>query len=137
MSLLDATLAAGRREAEARMRETVHLYSQAEDTFNRTTGVTTPGAQTTLYAGSARVKAITQSTGEDTEVGEREVVLREYEVSLPWSTPLPPGTRLLPGMRIEVTASPDARMTGLILWVTGASFSDQSTAWRIRTEDRS
>ncbi|MFJ5973515.1 DUF6093 family protein [Streptomyces sp. NPDC093060] len=137
MSQLDATLAAGRREAEARMRDTVRLYSQAPDSFNRATGQTASGAQTTLYSGKARVKAIAASTGRETEAGEREIVLREYEVHLPWSTALPGGLRVLPGMRIEVTASPDARMVGLILWVTGATFSDQSTAWRIRTEDRS
>jgi hypothetical protein len=137
VSLLDATLAAGRREAEARMRDTVRLYSQAPDGFNRATGATTPGAQTTLYSGKARVKAIAASTGQETEAGEREVMLREYEVHLPWSTSLPAGMRGLPGMRIEVTTSLDARMAGLILWVTGATFSDQSTAWRIRTEDRS
>ena len=119
------------------MRDTVRLYSQAADGFDRTNGNTVPGAQTMLYTGKARVKAIAQSTGEETEAGERELVLREYEVSLPWSTTLPGGTRVLPGMRVEVTASPDARMVGLVLWVTGASFSDQSTAWRIRTEDRS
>ena len=137
MSSLDTLLAAGRRAAEARMRDMVRLYSQAADTFNRTTGDSTPGAQTTLYSGKARVKAIAQSTGEETEAGERELVLREYEVQLPWSTALPGGMRVLPGMRVEVTASPDARMVGLVLWVTGAAFSDQSTAWRIRTEDRS
>jgi hypothetical protein len=137
MSLLDAALAAGRAEAEARMRDTVRLYTQAPDTFNRSTGTTTPGAQTTLYAGKARVKAIAQSTGEEKESGEREVVVREYEVHLPWATPLPGGTRVLPGARVEVTASLDARMAGLVLWVSGAAFSAQSTAWRIRTEDRS
>ena len=137
MSILDATLAAGRREAEARMRDMVRLYEQAPDTFNRSTGSTVPGAQTTLYAGKARVKAIAQSTGQEAEAGERELVLREYEVSLPWATALQDGARVLPGMRVEVTASPDARMTGLVLWVTGAAFSDQSTAWRIRVEDRS
>lgn len=137
MTALDAVLVAGRRAAEARMRDTVHLYTQAADSFDRSTGTTTPGAQTTLYAGKARVKAIAASTGEEKDAGEREVLLREYEVHLPWSTALPGGTRVLPGMRIEVTASPDARMVGLILWVTGATFSDQSTAWRIRTEDRS
>lgn len=137
MSLLDDTLAAGRREAEARMRDTVRLYMQADDDFDRTTGSSIPGAQTTLYAGKARIKTIAAATGQDTEAGEREIVLREYEVALPWSTPLPPGTRILPGARIEVTASPDARMVGVVLWVTGASFSDQSTAWRIRVEDRS
>lgn len=137
MTSLDTVLAAGRRAAEARMRDTVRLYSQAADTFNRTTGTSTPGAQTTLYNGKARVKAIAASTGEEKDAGEREVLLREYEVHLPWSMSLPSGTRVLPGMRVEVTASPDARMVGLVLWVTGATFSDQSTAWRIRTEDRS
>lgn len=134
---LDTLLASGRAAAEARMRDTVRLYTQAADVFDRTTGTTTAGAKTTLYTGRARVKAIAQSTGEDIPAGEREVVLREYEVSLPWSTTLPNGTRVLPGHRIEVTSSPDARMTGLTLWVIGASFSDQSTAWRIRVEDRS
>jgi len=119
------------------MRDTVRLYSQAADVFDRTTGNTVPGAQTDLYAGKARVKAIAASTGEEAEAGERELVLREYEVQLPWATSLPPGVRVLPGMRIEVSASPDARMVGLVLWVTGTSFSDQSTAWRIRSEDRS
>jgi hypothetical protein len=137
MSSLDTLLAAGRKAAENRMRDSVRLYSQAADTFDRATGNTVPGAQTDLYLGKARVKAIAASTGEEAEAAEREIVLREYEVQLPWSTPLPDGSRLLPGMRVEVTSSPDSRMGGLILWVTGAAFSDQSTAWRIRTEDRS
>jgi hypothetical protein len=119
------------------MRDTVRLYSQGPDVFDRSSGQSVPGTQTTHYMGKGRVKAIAASTGEEAEAGEREVVLREYEVQLPWSTPLPPGTRILPGMRIEVTASPDARMAGLILWVAGATFSDQATSWRIRTEDRS
>ncbi|MFJ2007406.1 DUF6093 family protein [Streptomyces chartreusis] len=133
---VDGALAAGRAAAEARMRDTVRLYSQAADGFDRTNGTTIPGAQTTLYTGKARVKAIAASTGEEAQAGERELVLREYEVSMPWATALPDGVRVLPGMRVEVTASEDARMAGLTLWVTGASFSDQSTAWRIRTEDR-
>ncbi|MER6435427.1 DUF6093 family protein [Streptomyces sp. NPDC001185] len=134
---VDGVLASGRAAAEERMRDTVRLYTQGPDVFNRSNGTTTPGPQTDLYTGKARVKSIAAATGEDAEAGQREVLLREYEVSLPWATPLPPGTRVLPGARIEVTASPDARMVGLVLWVLSASFSDQSTAWRIRTEDRS
>ncbi len=134
---VDGALAAGRAAAEARMRDTVRLYTEAPGTFNRGTGTTGPGTQTTLYTGKARVKALAAATGQEKEAGEREVVLREYEVSLPWATALQPGVRVLPGARIEVTASPDARMAGLVLWVLSASFSDQSTAWRIRTEDRS
>ena len=134
---LDTLLTAGRAAAEARMRDTVRLYTQGPDVFDRSNGTTAPGPQTELYSGKARVKALAAATGQEKEAGEREVVLREYEVSLPWATALQPGDRVLPGTRIEVTASSDARMAGLILWVLSASFSDQSTAWRIRTEDRS
>jgi hypothetical protein len=119
------------------MREQVRLYRQGPDVFDRTTGQTAPGPQTVFYTGKARVKGIAQSTGEDTGAGEREVVLREYEVGLPWATTLPPGVRILAGDRIEVLSSGDPRMGGLILWVVGAVFSEQSTAWRIRAEDRS
>lgn len=136
MSILDATLAAGRREAEARMRDQVRVYKQGPDAFDRTTGNTVPGPQTDLYVGMARVKGVAQSSGQDAQAGEREVVLREYEVALPWATVLPAGERLLPGARIEVTASEDPRMPGLILWATGAKFTDQATAWRISAEDR-
>lgn len=133
---VDGILAAGRATALARMRDMVRLYSQAPDSFDRVTGTTVPGVVTVLYEGLARVKAVA-AAGEDTQAGEREVRLHEYQVSLPWSAPLAPGMRVLPGMRVEVTASPDARMTGLTLWVTGVQYGDQATAWRITTEDRS
>jgi hypothetical protein len=134
---VDGALAAGRAAAEDRMRDTVRLYTQGPDVFDRSNGTTAPGPQTQLYSGKARVKTLAAATGQEKEAGEREVVLREYEVSLPWATALQPGVRVLPGSRIEVTASPDTRMAGLVLWVLSASFSDQSTAWRIRVEDRS
>ncbi|NUP23608.1 MAG: hypothetical protein HOZ81_47640 [Streptomyces sp.] len=137
MSALDAALAAGRAEAETRMREQVRLYRQGADVFDRVTGQTLPGPKTVFYEGKARVKGVAQSTGEDAQAGEREVALREYEVGFPWATALPSGARLLAGDRIEVVASGDPRMAGLILWVVGAVFSEQSTAWRVRAEDRS
>ncbi|MGW1931880.1 DUF6093 family protein [Streptomyces sp. NPDC001919] len=134
---IDAVLAAGRRAAEQRMRDRIRLYEQGPDTFDRETGTTMPGARTTLYEGKARVEPIAQASGEDAQAGEREVRLLEYRVSVPWSTELPPGKRALPGQRIEVLASPDPRMAGLTLWVTGANYGDQATAWRLTTEDRS
>ena len=134
---IDGALEAGRAAAKARMRDTVRLYSQAPDTFNRTTGTTTPGAKTTLYEGVARVRPIAQASGEDVQAADREVRLLEYQVSRPWDTVVPGGVRVLPGMQVEVLTSPDARMVGVVLWVTGAQFSDQATAWRLTTEDRS
>lgn len=133
----DGVLAAGRAAAKARMRDTVRLYAQAPDSFDRATGTTVPGAKTTLYEGAGRVKPIAQASGEDTQAADRNIELLEYQVSLPWDTVLPAGTRVLPGMRVEVVTSEDARMTGLVLWVIGAQFGAQATAWRLSTEDRS
>ncbi|MET8693631.1 DUF6093 family protein [Streptomyces bauhiniae] len=134
---LDATLASGRAMAEARMRDTVRLIERGPGGFDRATGTSTPGPATVLYEGRARISPVAQASGEDTQAGEREVRLLEYEVSLPWATELPAGTRLLPGMEVEVVDSRDTRMVGLTLWVTGGQFGDQATAWRISTEDRS
>ncbi|MFD6474384.1 DUF6093 family protein [Streptomyces anulatus] len=136
MSIRDV-LARGRWAAEARMLDTVRVFTQGEDVFDRDTGVTVPGPVTILYEGHGRVKPVSQSTGEETQAGEREVVLREVEVALPWATVLPAGTRVLPGTRVKVLASEDPRMAGLVLWVTSSQFSAQVTAWRISTEDRS
>lgn len=133
----DGALAQGRAAAERRMRDHIRIFTQAADVFDRETGSTVPGAQTTLYTGPARIKPVAQSAGEDAQAGEREVVLREVEVNLPWATVLPDGTRLLPGALIAVQASADSRLVGLTLWVTGGQFSAQATAWRISAEDRS
>lgn len=120
------------------MGEELRLYRQGPDTFDRVTGNTVPGPQITLYGpGPGRVKAVTQASGTDEQAGEREVILRDYEVALPWSTPLPPGVRVLAGDRVEVLTSDDPRMAGLILWVTAAQYGGTATAWRISAEDRS
>ena len=134
MSITSAA-AAGRRAAEARMKDTIRLYRQATDIFDRETGETVPGPQSTLYTGRARVKAA-PAVPEDTQAGERDVTRRRYGVDLPWATTIPGGGRILPGDRIEVTGSLDARLVGLTLWVLDGEFGDQTTAWRLSTEDR-
>lgn len=134
---LEGVLAAGRAAAESRMRDEVRVYSQDPDIFDRGSGTTTPGEKTVIYKGKGRVKPIAQAAGEDVQAGDREVRLLEYQVLLPASIELAPGTRVLPGMQVEVLYSPDTRMVGLVLFITGANFGDQTTAWRLITEDRS
>ncbi|MBP2583029.1 hypothetical protein J3A78_003507 [Streptomyces sp. PvR006] len=134
---IDSVLAAGRRAAEQRMRDRIRLYEQGPDVFNREDGTTVPGETTTLYEGKARIEPVAQASGEDAQAGEREVRLLEYRVSVPWATELPTGQRARPGLRVEVLTSPDPRMAGLTLWVTGTTYADQATAWRLTTEDRS
>ncbi|MFJ2174333.1 DUF6093 family protein [Streptomyces sp. NPDC087851] len=136
MSALDAVLAAGRAAALELQRETIRLYRPGEDGFDWESGTDTPDPGTALYDGRARVKPSAQSKGEEVNAGERNVTLREFTVSLPWSTP-PTVVRPVPGDVIDVVASHDTRMVGLRLWVTGVQFSSTATAWRISAEDRS
>ncbi|MFJ1653697.1 DUF6093 family protein [Streptomyces sp. NPDC088337] len=137
MSGLDRLLARARAGAERRMRDRVCLFTQEADAFDRSSGNTVPGARTKLYKGRARVKRVMQAAGDHVSAAERRVSLRDYEVHLPWSTPLPPDMLVTPGFQVEVLESEDARMVGLILWVIGVAYSDQASAWRLSTEDRS
>lgn len=116
------------------MVDVVRLYRPGVPVFDRETGTDVPGPDTELYAGPGRVKPV-QALSNDVQAGDREVVLRRYEVALPWSAL--PGDRVLPGDVVAVTASPDGRLVGLRLWVTGVEYSATATAWRLATEDRS
>ncbi|WP_053625785.1 DUF6093 family protein [Streptomyces sp. WM6349] len=135
MSDLDAALAAGRLAALELQRETITLYRPGDDSFDWDTGTDSPSPATVLYSGPARVKPAAQSRGEEVEAGEANVTLREYTVSLPWDTTV----SQLPavGDLVDISASPDARMVGRRLWVTGLQYSSTATVWRITAEDRS
>ncbi|MFE2140185.1 DUF6093 family protein [Streptomyces sp. NPDC059456] len=135
MSALDAVLAAGRLAALELQRETITLYRPGDDGFDWDAGTDSPAAATVIYSGPARVKPAAQSRGEEVDAGEANVTLREYTVSVPWGTTV----SQLPvvGDVMDVSASPDARMVGLRLWVTGLQYSSTATAWRITVEDRS
>ncbi|MEW5658352.1 DUF6093 family protein [Streptomyces cinereoruber] len=135
MSALEDALAAGRAAAVELRRETVTLYRPGGTDFDWDTGTDGAASPLVLYSGPARVKPVARSRGEEVEAGEANVTLREYMVSLPWDA----GTSQRPavGDRVEVTASPNLRMVGLDLWVTGAEFSSTATVWRISAEDRS
>ncbi|MFH8752940.1 DUF6093 family protein [Streptomyces rimosus] len=135
MSALEALLAAGRAAATRLARETVALYRPGAGDFDWSTGVTTPAPSAALYSGPARVKPLT-AEGREVNAGEQPLTLSRFTVSLPWTAPVP-SVRPRPGDVVDVLASPDARMVGLRLWVTGAEYSSTATAWRISAEDRS
>lgn len=136
MSALEALLAAGRSAAAELMRETVTLYRPGEPVFDRDTGTSVPGPPgVVFYEGVARVKAA-PVVPEEAQAGEEEVALLQYRISLPFDTELPEAQRPEPGDLVDVTASPDPRMAGLRLWVTGTQYSSTATVWRITAEDR-
>lgn len=135
MSALDALLAAGRAAHEELMLDTVRLVRPGQPVYDPATGATTTPGPRVLYAGKARTKPVLHSR--DAVAGERLVVKHRYEVALPWSA-LPPDTdRVLPGDQVVVDASPDPRLTGMVLWVESVAESATATAWRISAEDRS
>lgn len=135
-SALDALLAAGRAAHEGLMLDQITLLRPGPDTYDPVTGDTTPGAGQTLYTGRARVKPF-RAMDEDVQAGERAVVLRRYEIALPWSQVPAGGLRVLPGDHVRVDTSDDARLVGRVLWVTSDGESATATAWRISAEDRS
>lgn len=137
MTALDAALAAGRREHEAIMLDTVRIWRPGPVVFDQATGSDTTGDPVELYAGKARVKPFGRSAASGVQAGEHEVVLREYVVSVPFAAVLPTGQLVRPGDQVQVTASADARLTGRTLWVTAMQLNAQATAWRINAEDRS
>ncbi|MGW0626427.1 DUF6093 family protein [Streptomyces sp. NPDC002758] len=137
MSALEAVLAAGRREHEAIMLDTVRIWRPGPAVFDRSTGTTASGAPVELYAGKARVKPFGRSASTGVEAGEREVVVREYVVSLPFSALPAGGETVLAGDQVQVTASADPRLTDRTLWVSVSQLNAQATAWRINAEDRS
>jgi len=138
MSGLGPLLVQGRAAHEALMVDTVRLYRQGPDVFDRDTGMTVPGPQTTIYGpGAGRVKPSSLTAAEQVQAAEREVLISRYQVALPWSAVPVGGLRPLPGDLVEVVASEDARLAGLTLWVATVQFSATATAWRIQVEDRS
>ncbi|MFG3050325.1 DUF6093 family protein [Kitasatospora sp. NPDC048239] len=133
-------LARGRAAAEVLMLDTVRLVRPGTDVYDPVTGATAQPDARVLYGGPdggrARVKP-NDAMSEDVQAGQRAVVLRRYVVSLPWSAVPAGGERIVPGDRVDVVASPDARLVGLALWVTSVGESATATAWRISAEDRS
>lgn len=117
------------------MLDTVRIWRPGPPVFDWGTGAEMPGTPVELYAGIARVRPFGRGVGTGVEAGEREVVLRDYVVSVPFST-VPTGT-IRPGDQIQVTASSDPRMAARVLWVTDTQLNAQATAWRINAEDRS
>lgn len=134
---LTSLLAAGRAAHEELMVDTVRLQRPGADVYDPATGATVQPDARPLYEGPGRVKPASDSVQQATEAGERAITTRRYEVALPWSAMPLAVDRVLPGDQVEVLASPDARLAGLVLWVESVSESATATAWRLTAEDRS
>ncbi|MDH6709750.1 hypothetical protein P3T27_006499 [Kitasatospora sp. MAA19] len=129
-------LAAGRVAHEALMLDTVRLVRPGKDVYDPATGATGQPDARVLYQGPARVKPnVVQER--DVQAGQREVVLRRYQVALPWSAMPLAVDRVVAGDQLIVDASPDLRLAGMTLWVTSVGESSTATAWHLGVEDRS
>lgn len=118
------------------MLDSVRLVRPGADVYDPATGVTGQPDARVLYEGPGRVKPA-QAEDHGVDAGQRQVVLRRYEIALPFSAVPLAADRVVPGDRIEVLTSPDVRLAGLTLWVTSVGYSATATAWRLSGEDRS
>lgn len=118
------------------MLDAVRLVRPGADVYDPGTGTTGQPDARTLYSGPARVKPVV-AQDQGVQAGQRQVVLRRYQVALPWSAVPLAADRVVAGDQVLVDASPDPRLVGMTLWVTSVSESATATAWRLETEDRS
>lgn len=114
----------------------VRIHRPGPPVFDQTTGEETPGTDLVLYEGPARAKAVSLATGTETEAGQEEIRLRQYEIAVPWATTVPAGEVIRPGDQVLFLAAADPRLAGAVLYVTGRQFGSLATAWRIYAEDR-
>lgn len=119
------------------MQDTIRVWRPGPPVFDWSTGSETSGTPVELYSGPARVKPFGRGVGTGVQAGEREVILRDYVVALPFAAVPSNGETVRPGDQVLVTASPDPRLAGRTLWVTDSQLNGQATAWRINAEDRS
>ena len=123
------TLAAGRRAHLAVMLDTCTVKHQTGQALNAN-DVMVP-TYATVYAGPCRVKPF--RTGHQTEAGQVAILMRGYDVQLPWDAP----GQILRADILTVTASDDAWVVGRPMTVTEVEYSGTTTARHIKIEDDS
>lgn len=124
---LTGVLARARAAHRDLMVDTGRILRPGPDVYDPDTGQTS-SSSTQLYTGAARVKPLAQA-GQESEAGERAVRLLEYQISLPWDAEA--ADRPRPGDQFVVDTSPDPRMAGLVLHITGAQYNATASAWRL------
>jgi hypothetical protein len=85
----------------------------------------------TVYTGQCRVKAF--RTGHQTEAGQVAILMRGYDIQLPWDASGP----VLRADILTITASDDTWLIGRPLTVTEVEYSGTQTARHIKVEDDS
>lgn len=125
-------LARGRRARTVLMRDAVTIgRPSGPPVFDDTTGEYTPAATTPVYSGRADVKP-RATAGSEIEAGERQLVLRDYDVALPWTAAVTVEVDDL----LTVTGSDDPTFVGRVLTVTAVEHGGRRTAHHLSAEDR-
>lgn len=129
---VDALLARARTRRQVLMRDTVTVTRVAGRVWNDSTGVYDETV-TTVYSGPADVRNLAALTSQEVQVAERELVLRSFDVVLPWSV----DAEFARGDLVTVDASADATFTGRVLTVRAVGHGGRLTGHHLDVEDRS
>jgi hypothetical protein len=126
-----AALAAGRQARLQLMRDTCAVRRVTGRVFDPDDGEYVD-TYTDQYTGIADVKPLVAGS-QDVEAGEREVVLRRYDVALPYTVAVVFAVDDI----VVATASDDATLVGRPLTVVGVQYGPRRTAHHLTCEDRS
>lgn len=113
------------------MRDRCKIERPGDPVFDPVTGQYTSTA-TPIYTGPCRLKEA--FTSEEAQAGEQQIRTRRYTVSLPWDKATTP-------VKVEdvvtLTASDDAWVTGVALYVISVEYGSDRSARRLVLEERS
>ncbi len=128
-------LARGRAARTALMLDAIAVSRPSgPPVFDDNTGEYTPApAGPPVYTGRADVKPRATSGSGEVDAGERQVVLRDYDVAIPWTA----APIVEVDDQVTVTASPDPTFVGRVLTVTAVEHGARRTAHHFSAEDRS
>lgn len=126
---LDSAIARFRRRERELARSTCIITRPVEGrVFNPETGVYTDPTPTPIYSGWCTVRPADRA-GQDTEAGETELRLNEYEVKVAHNTLVKVDDIVL------VLTSPDVAMAGKRLRVTDVPVDDRQVVRRVVVEE--
>jgi hypothetical protein len=128
---LGVTLQHGRQARARLIRDTVTIARVTGQAWNPVT-LTYTDTTTDVYTGPADVKPLAVGAAE-VQAGEREVVIRSFDVVLPWTAA---DVDFHVGDRVAVTASADTRLAGRTLTVVGVGRGGRRLARHLAAEDR-
>lgn len=132
MSEIEAALAAARADYTRILRDRADVRRKTGETFDAGTGSYTATHTTVASSAACRIKPLSPLAGSEVQAGEREVVLRKYELTLAHET----ASEIDIDDEVIPISSDDTWVVGRPLAVITVEYGSDRAARRLIVEDR-